>query len=295
MTADCAFRIGYGHAICQDYGIARSGETARVILADGCSSSPDTDLGARLLVRTAERLMATDRRADVERRETGPSPPHPETELPVEGAGFHRRVVRAAAEIASQLGLNRQCLDATLLTLASGPERWTATLYGDGVLAVGDRNGRVRVTIVSYPAGYPDYPSYLADPDRRRLFEALAGNERRVDTWSLVSGEEKPEVACPDSAYPNSGGLVISGVVAETAWIAVLTDGVHSFSRTCSGGAATERIPLPEVLAELLAFRSWSGVFVQRRLQRFLKECEARSWRHADDLSMGALAFEERE
>lgn len=287
MTADCAFKIGYGHGICQDYGIARSGETARVILADGCSSSPDTDIGARLLVRTADQLLRGADRDTAEGQRTPLPLPFPEAAMPgEEGAGFHGRVVRAATEIAERLGLDPRCLDATLLTLSAGQGQWTATLYGDGVLAVGERTGRVRITSLTYPAGYPDYPSYLADPDRRQAFQALDGNQRRIEAYTLSPGGEGKAGRCV-----GTGCYVESGPVAEAAWIAVLTDGVHSLSGTGPEDAGRERIPLLDVLAELLAFRSWRGVFVQRRLQRFLKECETRSWRHSDDLSLGAIAF----
>ncbi|HYO91642.1 MAG TPA: hypothetical protein VEQ40_08400, partial [Pyrinomonadaceae bacterium] len=69
MNADSAFLIGATHAVCQDYAVAGNGtpdERAAVsnlqanpyvILSDGCSSSPDTDIGARLLVKAAEQVL----------------------------------------------------------------------------------------------------------------------------------------------------------------------------------------------------------------------------------------------
>ena len=48
---DAFFSIGKTHMVCQDY--ARSGTTRAghpyAIVCDGCSSSPDTDLGSRFL------------------------------------------------------------------------------------------------------------------------------------------------------------------------------------------------------------------------------------------------------
>ena len=65
MNADSVFNIGATHAVCQDYVIARSGETTfgspnagpYIILSDGCSSSPDTDMGARLLVKAMDQTL----------------------------------------------------------------------------------------------------------------------------------------------------------------------------------------------------------------------------------------------
>ena len=53
IHVDCAFRMGRTHLVCQDYAAVAAGEFPCVLLADGCSWSPDTDMGARLLVRSA--------------------------------------------------------------------------------------------------------------------------------------------------------------------------------------------------------------------------------------------------
>jgi hypothetical protein len=54
MNANHYFSIGKDHAICQDYAISKlinNGGCA--ILSDGCSSSPSTDIGSRLLAMAA--------------------------------------------------------------------------------------------------------------------------------------------------------------------------------------------------------------------------------------------------
>jgi hypothetical protein len=48
VVADAIFAMGKTHTICQDYAYS-DGEN--VSLSDGCSSSPDTDFGARFLCR----------------------------------------------------------------------------------------------------------------------------------------------------------------------------------------------------------------------------------------------------
>src|SRR6476659_1428102 len=55
MNADATINIGATHALCQDYVIAKD---RHVILSDGCSSSPDTDIGARLLVKALEQNLS---------------------------------------------------------------------------------------------------------------------------------------------------------------------------------------------------------------------------------------------
>lgn len=286
MNADCSFRIGRDHAVCQDYGVARSGELSFAILADGCSSSPDTDLGARLLVRSAERVL-----------------PHclHSVSAPLGDGGrlgelvreYHRRAIEAAREQADGLGLDPRSLDATLLTLVAGQGQWLALLYGDGVLAVGWHGVRpepaIQVEAVSFSGGYPDYPSYLVDAERRRAFERLPDNRRQVEGWLLTAkGSERGDR--PAAGVQEGGCYVATGSAEQVDWLAVLTDGAGSFSAVDPQDRTAGRLPLAAVLPELLAFKSRTGVFVQRRVQRFLKECEARGRTHHDDLGVAAIA-----
>ncbi|MCC2672541.1 MAG: hypothetical protein K0Q72_5013 [Armatimonadetes bacterium] len=264
MNADCGFRLGSRHTVCQDYAVAGGGGAAYVILADGCSSSPDTDIGARLVVKAAERQFL----------ESGDLP-DPE------------RVIRQALPLAADLGLAPECLDATLLSAVVTGDQWSAALCGDGVLAWQDRQGRIHVRSVSYSGGYPDYPSYLCDAARRRTFEALPDNRRTVERWVLEPSGQAHQDPASCSA---SGAYRESGSVAEVAWLALLSDGAASFLQRPREGDGTARpVSLPDVLRELLAFKSFPGVFVQRRLARFAQRCAERAWSHQDDLSLAAI------
>ncbi len=83
----------------------------------------------------------------------------------------------------------------------------------------------------------------------------------------------------------------VSFAVEKGEWVAVMSDGVHSFTELlptdlCPTSAP---VPLPVVLRELLAIKNTNGVFVQRRVQRFLQQCAQRHWQHHDDLSVGVI------
>jgi hypothetical protein len=262
MNSDCAFRMGRSHTVCEDYAVAGGGEQPYVVIADGCSSSPDTDIGGRLLAKGVERSL----RAGA-----------PDLDL--------RQLVRRAGKLAAHLGLAAHCLDATLLTATVQGDQWSVSVFGDGVVAWHDVEGRVHVRVISYSGGYPEYPSYLASPARRRGWEALAGNQaslRRI-TVDLDGGIE---ALSEERLSP--GGYRESGDVRETTWVALLSDGAASFmaSRTEGGSASVD---VAVVLAELLRFKSFQGVFVQRRLARFAQQCAVRGWCHQDDLSLGAI------
>ncbi|HLK61032.1 MAG TPA: protein phosphatase 2C domain-containing protein [Chthonomonadaceae bacterium] len=265
MHADGVFYMGKTHTVCQDYVLARGGERPRVLLADGCSSSPDTDIGARLLVRMAAQYDNT-------------------------GEACLLDAVVAARIQAALLGLEDRALDATLLEIRVEGDRWEAGIHGDGVLAWADHNGVIHAFSLTYAAGYPNYPNYLADPARRAAFLLQVGNDRRCEEVMLLpDGEVRSRASF--SAPACAPGFRKTGSLEDTRWVAILSDGIHSFVQTAvdAGGPTTAPVPWTTPLRELLAFKSLNGAFVQRRLQRFLRECEPRRWQHRDDLAVATL------
>src|SRR6185369_1284542 len=134
MGADCFFRMGSRHHVCQDY--ARTGGYRGYTIAalsDGCSSSPDTDFGARFLVQAFMQVPMA----------TGDS------------------VAMAASCMAAASGLPRSCLDATLLAVfESGIGVVHAIRAGDGVFAYRDRDGTWFYDQVEFGNNAPAYLSY---------------------------------------------------------------------------------------------------------------------------------------
>jgi len=278
MNADCAFWIGSTHRVCQDYALAVNEEAACVILADGCSSSPDTDIGARLLTRSAlPRVPALPLAAPLE------------PGARQEWAAYHDGAIRAAADCAQRLGLGLTCLDATLLTIKAAGGAFVAGCSGDGVVALGRRDGRTEVYAVSFAANYPQYASYGLDAARRERWEAQPGNAMSVQKWVLGAEETEGE----GEAQPSQGTCeLFTGDAADYRFVAVLSDGVQSFARLAQTDTSRTTLPVTvvDVLAELLAFKGGGqGQFVQRRARAFGKACGARGWHHADDVAVGVV------
>ncbi len=281
MHGDCAYRIGATHAVCQDYSMSGDvptpeGGRTSVVLADGCSSSPDTDVGARLLVRAVQREVRL---------------------LPALSASAMEAALRkgtaAGNALRGPLGLPQEALDATVLAVAAEGDRWWAALWGDGVLAVGHADGTIGVLSVSYGGGCPEYPAYSLAPDRLAALRRHPANPRRLERWTLHPEQD----ACCESGCeepPGAGPVMETGSVSNTRWVAVLSDGIHSFVRAVDTATSRthEAVPFHEPLRELLAFRNGAGVFAQRRLQRFEQESARRGWRHLDDLTLAAVWME---
>ena len=137
-----AFAIGSSHTVCQDYARA----TDRLaVLSDGCSGSPDTDIGARLLVMAAAMASSVD------------------TDLPA-------RAAMQARQWAVQQGMGVPerrpgCLDATLLVVWRDGEHLRALVAGDGAIVVRHRSGRIDCHTIDH-GPTPPYPVYHHQPDR---------------------------------------------------------------------------------------------------------------------------------
>lgn len=277
MNADSIFLIGASHDVCQDYAIAgRAGDDGPqanpyVILSDGCSSSPDTDVGARLLVKAAAQTLML-----------GDGPP-----AALLGE-MHAEAARRALDWAERAGLHRSSVDATLLTIHLLGGELLIGCTGDGVIYLESRSGARDLYSVSYSSGYPLYPGYAHQPDRL-LSLADAGSDKEVRHFhSAAAGMPLLHVGTTQGGPVTE---VLSVCAEDYVCAAVFSDGVHSFfsprrTETCKG---VEPVPLGEVVEELVGFRTVMGAFVRRRMKKVLKDCLIKGWRHTDDLSVGAL------
>lgn len=144
MHANAFFTIGGAHEVCQDYALA-VGSVAFV--SDGCSTSPHTDVGARVLCHSALSVW----------RDVG----FVDMDLTLE---------RAKASITA-MGAPLTALDATLgAILPVGTGVVDAFLWGDGCILARRLDGHVEVYAREVLSGAPDYPSYNLDPIRQATY-----------------------------------------------------------------------------------------------------------------------------
>ncbi|NMQ18470.1 hypothetical protein E4P82_04220 [Candidatus Competibacter phosphatis] len=174
ITLDSHYTIGQLHLFCQDYVCHGRKPYPHVILADGCSAEPDSDLGARLLVLNARRLLPRFVAAATD--EAGRHACH---------WRLGRRIVRRAARQARELGAD-SALDATLLIAWCDGTTVYVHLYGDGCLAARRADGGVVAIQVEYAGNAPYYLSYLLDRERLALYRVVAGNPLAAQSVSYV-------------------------------------------------------------------------------------------------------------
>lgn len=261
--ADGFFAIGSTHGVCQDY--VRTGTTpdgrAYAIVSDGCSSSKDTDIGARLLVRAAENFIRNN--------------------IPISIPA----IIAQARAYAATMSLMPTCLDATLLLAYEQGEFIELYLVGDGVVAARPRNGgEPFIFQMEYPGGAPFYPNYFMDPPRLQAFLEMPDN-------LLVTKPENlnlPGVFCIHQPHERDTVLCLTLAKAEFDLVVLSTDGITSFRNS-----DMTPIPVTDLVTQLLAVKIPTGAFLTRRCKRFLGTYAGRCQTHFDDFSAGALFIDE--
>jgi len=258
MGADCFFRMGASHQVCQDYAaVGESNGNVYAALSDGCSSSKDSDFGARFLVKAALQSH--------------------------EGSRLDRfSVIAGANAMAHTVPVERAALDATLLTVGVCGDEVRAQRLGDGVIVSRDRGGVTVYNTISFDNNMPQYLSYglsFANMERYRsmvrnvtITSGVLGGPEFQDTMSLGSLRDL-ETIMHDRRHVD---LVL-----------LFSDGIESFQDEHG-----ELIPLPVVLEEFMQFKGYAGQFIARRCTRFLKDAAKRGWTHADDLSCAGVYLE---
>jgi len=281
MNTDCAFYIGTTHDVCQDYAL--TGDYSATI-ADGCSGSILSDIGSRVLSVTAmNKIAQLNTLHDIDEQE----------------------LILLARPSIKVLNLPFECLDATLLCAAKIDDASEAICYGDGVIAIKMSNGDAFVVSIEYVDSYPFYINYLYDETGR--YKNWKANHNKLQVvFSVIKENGEVEIlneSCDSNTRIRYDGaevglirvqdrrIIVDTIDPEVESIIIMSDGVQSFYQTIISGTSkhNEKISYHDVLKELLNFKNYTGRFVQRRMNKFIKTCIKNDWNHSDDISIAAI------
>jgi hypothetical protein len=236
MECNAAFAKGKTHAICQDYVLAekvcsKDVEFPFILVTDGCSSSPNTDVGARLLAHCLFSSWKTRN-----------------------GYASLTEALDYARAFCTQASLPMECLDATCL-FAYGLQQYICIqVIGDGYVYIKYKDGREIVYMHEYPSGAPYYFNYEMDVSRKIEYVKQFTTLRKITKVDLKSGISDPPINFLEVIH----SLMIPENELET--VALLTDGCSSI----------ENVSTLNAIQELVAFKNTKGEFVQRRLNKAL-------------------------
>jgi len=268
MNSDCTFYIGTTHKVCQDYAVVRDyPDMSMAILADGCSGSPDSDVGARILVKATE---AIERDKIV---------------LSFTGEDY----IESAFKASQQLEMPDICLDATLLMAKVQDGQFFIGCHGDGVIVRGFKDGGLYIRSVAFRTSYPDFLSYKINPERKVVFDKINQGAYMNIAYIYPNGNidivVKEDIDIPECETGSTDNL---------SFIAIMSDGIHSFYERILEGASMTNKPIShiDVIKDMFQIKGRKGEFIQRRVNRFRKDCEAKNWHNFDDVSVAVINLE---
>lgn len=257
LSADCFFALGSSHRVCQDYAVA-SPQGDYVILSDGCSSVPDTDIGARLLVKAAQAYIGLENSQ----------------------ALLAHAVARAEA-CTRALGLSRSCLAATLLVARKQENVIQTLVAGDGVIMARRRqDGAIFIYAYTCEPNAPFYLYYTLDDELRDLHRGRFGDARK----GMFTHYSDAKTSTREWTESSDFTVGPSFPLADFDLTALVSDGAASVSSSCGP------VPLEEIVREFVSFKTLKGEFVRRRLRRAFELFRQRGWTCFDDISVAVIA-----
>jgi len=262
LNTDIFLKIGDQHKICEDYIVQGDVPVPFIILSDGCSTSENTEMGARILCHLAKQFLMY-------------------RGIDFNAISYHKMgnwIIHNAELVARQLGLKISCLTATLIISYVLDDVVYVYMYGDGAVAVQRNNDEINIHSVSFTNNAPYYLSYLIDEYRDQTYYEAKNSKILCRTYG--DGSKISDEIAYDAKVVHQYGL------NRCKNIFICSDGIESFIK--KDPRNREILNPQEILPDLMAFKNLKGEFLKRRMKRALTELENQGIGHFDDLSIGA-------
>lgn len=254
---DYYFTIGETHDVCEDYVTQGHIPAPFIVLCDGCSSSPDSDIGARILALTTKYII-----------ENNPI-------WPLDYPNFGRKLIAQAFDVVTKMKLKESILDATVVLGFLHEDTIHVYVYGDGALLFKDSAGRISTIDISFIHNAPFYLTYWYDESRQEEYARYEA--RPLLLTDSINGQSDP--------LPFQTPLSFSFPLQQFPLVAIASDGITQFIDMTQ----SVKLSLDEVSTDLLNFKHLEGEFVKRRTKRVLEQYAQQGIFPADDLSIGAF------
>ena len=228
-----------------------------IILADGCSQSKDSDVGARILCKIAQK--------------------HLEQNKDINYFALRNSIIKEAKETVKLLGLNFDALFATLIILYFDINeliekvKIKILVYGDGIIGwkYKDQTEEVRVFFNIHNA--PFYLMYNDSDELIKKYKDQFGEEQGIEIWK-------------DGVFSIESKKVTDAVEYEVDFnqiesLFISSDGLESFED--NGTIVDTKI----IVEEVFSLKTFLGKFLHRRMGKIIKNIPI----HSDDISIGML------
>lgn len=275
MRSDSAFYIGTTHEICEDYAV--NGDDT-IVVSDGCSSSPNTDIGARVVCECMKKYNEKS------------------------------ITMTLANNIINTMYVPKRCLDVTLLTAFEEDNKIIIKTIGDGNIIIKTKDGILHVVSMNYAKSAPYYMSYVGNKEDDLAWDNIPDNDYTIEYTEIEKLEEDDHYLITTNKSPDNKFTTIDFIPncdfslspkqnelsfnkKDIEWVALSSDGLGSFYEKITTETSLINKPVwyIDVIMELLKINNVDGKFVQRRLNKFRKTCAKKNWYNADDISLAIL------
>lgn len=270
MIPDSSFTIGSTHTVCQDYALHGKNETAAlIVVCDGCSGSPKTNLGASLLAESFSSCLRY-RQKD------------PETFL----TNMLPLLTGQIRNIQALLNVNSKCFDSTLLACLTDIQQEKAYffLWGDGHLRIEHKTGEITSLDISFGKNQnaPYYPSYeIFRPNGKEAYESEFGPLSPERIWKSETLDAPTELNQPFPAFQLA--------LQDIRKISLFSDGASSFLP----GPENTAVDVDSITTQLQDFKAPGEGYLQRRVRKCQRLWKRDGIQHTDDLGIASIYFPE--
>lgn len=259
FKSDFYYCIGSTHHFCQDFAV--SGDNYAIV-SDGCSSAKSSEIGAMLVAKAAEQYLNRENIID----------------LTITAADVYRKT----------LGLQSDCLCATLLTITTTETGFLVHVSGDGVIVAQHKELGLIVHSLEYSSGAPFYAKYnIFTDDYDRYLTEFPG-----DFCVNINGD--------NTNFPIEYGTkpyIIEFPFEEYDLVGIMSDGIKSFYTKEKNNTTVvmKTLPPEPIIKEMFAFKGFNGEFVKRRCLKALRTFKSEGIEHYDDFSIAVIMKEQNE
>ena len=283
MNTDAYYEMGSSHQVCEDYAL--SGiyqDMAYAIISDGCSSSINSDVGARLIGHIAKGVVIYLK----DRNLIGA------TDFP---NVFKELIVRKAIEVKNSLGLSTDAFDATLLVNIALGEKVFSIAWGDGYIIYMTKESKLLVYDIGFSSGAPYYLSYEMNQAKKQNYMTEFGTGTiTINSKSmLMDGTLEWQNSVTNTILAES--LYKEGLASMMKFATVSSDGLGTYQddpkiyrENESDRKSYEAV---DIIPLVMAYKNITGEFAVRRMQRLRMDMDKAKIVHLDDVSCASIAL----
>jgi hypothetical protein len=259
IRLDHHFIMGASHAVCQDYALHGYMPQPYLIVSDGCSSAPDSDIGARILSYMARKVLAQG--------------------MTLSYQDFGQRVSESARLVATAMGVDPVVLHATLMIAWVKDNVVQVYMYGDGCILLLGHGGQVRTIHVNFSNNAPYYLCYWDNEALHDEYANASGRNYKMDIfYSEYDHPEQQDFQSP---------LVFSFELDEYAAVVLASDGCEQFLNLNNN----KKLPLQNVATRLLSFDASQESFIFNHLRQCVQDYGRQDIYPLDDVALAGLAI----